>query len=141
MDYLDGLSGLNKFGKFLIRNCKDSQLKWLETALEKTGKNQPQCLLMDKLQALDDHTRDLIRACVAVAAVNGLHDFLSALEKAHDLYDNEVRVVVDGQDIVDLAADGIIRWDLFDWDRMFSGYPNLDEAENCLVTRKPLAGQ
>jgi len=138
------LSDLDKFGRLAIRKIKDGQLQWLELAMENRESDSDPALmypLYRRLKALDEDTKNIVRAAVTSAAIAGIHDFLFALESDHNDGDDEIEILVNGQNIVDLSEDGL-HYEVFFWDEDFSDYPDSRKAKELKTGKKdPDAGQ
>jgi hypothetical protein len=96
---------LDTFGKFLIENLWDRAIHhhllmerchWKAPALQ---------IVQSQLNATPPEVKQLIRECVAQALLTATHDFLFALQEAHDL-NKRIEVNVDGQNIA-AVSDGL----------------------------------
>src|SRR4051812_1454313 len=96
---------LDKFGKFLIQNLRDKALDY-HALVQKGHWNDEETKMVQKaITALDTKTKKLISDCVADALATGMHDFLFALQEAHD-NEEGIGVVVDRTDVAEVS-DGL----------------------------------
>lgn len=77
---------------------------------------------------MDQNMRELIIACIAVASVNGLHDFIKALVDNDDSTKN-IKICVDGRNIIDPEFCEMILKNR-DWDAQLSSLPGVDKILN-----------
>lgn len=120
---------MEKFGRLVIENCKDETVGRFEWLLNDVGASDLSRALSAKIAAIPEETKDALRDCVIESAMNGVHDFLFALQQSQD-FGEGIEVTVDGFDIVQ-ASDGL-HGEIFGeegFDAKFSKYPTSDDIE------------
>ena len=99
------LKPLDKFGAFVMHNLRDRALE-RHTLLQKGKLKAPAILeLQSALAALPKDTRQLLLRCVVDSVDVAIHDFLFALQEAHDMEEG-VEVLVDDTNIAG-ESDGL----------------------------------
>jgi hypothetical protein len=96
---------LERFGSFVISQLWDSALEHHDLLAKAHWRAPALQNLQDELAALSEKQKEIVRRCVAEALRDGLHDFLFALQEAHDLKTG-IEVLVDGKNIAELS-DGL----------------------------------
>lgn len=96
---------LNKFGKFLVQNLRDSGINFAENLLANHWKSPELINLQNEIQSFSDDKKNIIRQIVVKTIDNAIHDFLFAVVEQAD-FDNEIQIIVDKKNIVELS-DGL----------------------------------
>jgi len=96
---------LNKFGKFLVENLRDSGINFSEGLLINHWKAQELISLQNDLQSFSDNQKDIVRRVVVRTIDRAIHDFLFAIAEQAD-FDNEIQIMVDNKNIADIS-DGL----------------------------------
>jgi hypothetical protein len=114
---------LDKFGEFYVRNLRDKMLHDLDMLLSGSWNAPGVQDLQQRLVALPEDGRALIREAAEHMVVTGMHDLLFALQEEAD-NDGAIRLTVDGVEVAK-ASDGM-HGDIFSdegWIARFSQYP------------------
>jgi len=96
---------LNKFGKFLVENLRDSGINFLEGLLSSHWKSKESIILQTDLQSFTDKQKNIVRQVVVRVIDRAIHDFLFAVSEQVD-FDNDIQIKVDKKNIVDIS-DGL----------------------------------
>ncbi len=96
---------LNEFGKFITYNLRDRGINHYDLLAKGHWKAPSLQNLQNDLSKLTAEEPDIVRRCVVKVLDNALHDFLFALQEAHD-NDEEINIVVDNENIASLS-DGL----------------------------------
>lgn len=114
---------LDKFGRLLVTQLRDPAVYFFDAACEGRWKSPGMQDLQAELAALSPEQRDVARRALLMALDAGIHDFLFALQEAHDL-EKGVAVSVDGENVAELS-DGLQGepWTDNGWIARFSRYP------------------
>jgi hypothetical protein len=96
---------LDAFGNFVMKNLRDPALEFAELALAGKWKAPRIKKLQAELKDLNEEQRALIRRVVRSSVDSAIHDFLFAIQKAHDL-EQGTRVVV-AETNVAAVSDGL----------------------------------
>jgi hypothetical protein len=94
---------LDKFGHFLVENLRDKALEQNEMLLEGKLRGKSVQALQDKVLALRDDQRELLRAVVIDMLDTAMHDLLFALQDAHDR-ELGIEVLVDGENVAEQSG-------------------------------------
>ena len=99
------LKPLDKFGAFVMHNLRDRAIE-RHTLLQKGKLKAPAVLeLQSAVAALPKDTQKLLLSCIVDSVDVAIHDFLFALQEAHDM-EAGVEVLVDETNIAD-ESDGL----------------------------------
>lgn len=98
-------SPVDKFGQFIVENCRDKGIDFAEGLLKGDWKAPDLLELQRVLGTLNDTQKAAFLKAVTNAIDGAMHDFLFALQEQAD-FDNDIQIMVDGKDIVELS-DGI----------------------------------
>lgn len=101
----EGLSPVDKFGKFLMQHLRDAAIEDYEFLAAGYWKAPRVQELQQRLQSLSDEQLLLVRDCVLDAIDTGIGQFLFKLQEQAD-FENSIQVLVDGTDII-AASDGL----------------------------------
>jgi hypothetical protein len=116
------MEALQKFGRFMIANLRDRAIEQHDMLLKGALRGEAIQDLQDKLVALPDEQKALVRKVVVDALDTALHDLLFALQDAHDR-ELGIEVIVDGENVAE--ASGMLNGEhLGDegWIRKYSKY-------------------
>jgi hypothetical protein len=94
---------LDKFGRFLMENLRDSCVAFVDGLLAARWKSAP--ALQAELARFSDRQKALVRRCAIAGIDNAVHDFLFKLQEIADSK-NDIQMLVDGRNVVPLS-DGI----------------------------------
>ncbi|HKQ39082.1 MAG TPA: DUF6547 family protein [Verrucomicrobiae bacterium] len=97
------MSVLDKFGQFIIENLRDKAIEQNEMLLGGKLKAKNLHELQQMVAALPDKQKDLIRQVVRDLLNTAIHDFLFALQDAHDRR-HGIEVLVDGENIAEASG-------------------------------------
>jgi hypothetical protein len=114
---------LDKFGEFYVRNLRDKMLQDLDMLLSGSWNAPGVQDLQQRLVALPEDGRALIREVAEHMVVTGMHDLLFALQEEAD-NDDAIRLTVDGVEVAK-ESDGM-HGEIFSdegWIARFSQYP------------------
>jgi hypothetical protein len=114
---------LDKFGEFYVRNLRDKMLQDLDMLLSGSWNAPGVQDLQQRLVALPEDCRALIREAAEHMVVTGMHDLLFALQEEAD-NDGAIRLTVDGVEVAK-ESDGM-HGEIFSdegWIARFSQYP------------------
>jgi hypothetical protein len=95
----------DRFGAFVVANFRDAAINFFDGLARASWKSPRVQGLQAALAALTPEQRAVVRRCVIEAVDDGLHDFLFALQEAHNRGDG-IAVMVDGQNVAD-QSDGL----------------------------------
>lgn len=115
---------LDIFGKFIIKNLYDNPISFytmLENGQWKDGNSQK---LYEKIKLLPTDSKELIHQIIIQMLTNSLHDFLSALQEAHD-FQKRIEVRVNDTNIAAKTDDmqaAMLQGEMFDWIEKFSEF-------------------
>ena len=98
-------SSLDKFGKLVIRNLRDSGLEFFDGLTQGRWKAPELSDLQAELGKLAQRERDIVRCCVDRVLSTAMHDFLFALVESHHRNGN-IDVVIDGKSVIE-ESDGL----------------------------------
>jgi hypothetical protein len=97
------MDALEKFGQFTIANFRDKALQQHDMLLQGKLKEPAIKELQAKITALPEEQRALIRQIVVDTIDTAMHDFLFAIQDAHDR-ELGVEVLVDGKNIAEVSG-------------------------------------
>ena len=95
-------NALDKFGEFLVENLRDKGVSFAEGLLTNHWKGPKLLSIQNELQSFSVSQRDIVRQVVIKTIDVAIHDFLFAVSEQAD-FDNEIQIVVDGQNIVEFS--------------------------------------
>ena len=98
-------SPVDKFGKFIVENLRDKGIDFAEGLLRKHWKAPSLLDMQNEIANLNDTQKTAFIKAVTETIDGAIHDFLFALQEQAD-FDNDIQILVDGQNIVELS-DGI----------------------------------
>jgi hypothetical protein len=76
---------LDVFGEFLMKNLRDAALRSADCLLNGGAKAPSLARLQRDLAGMSEAQKDIVRRLVLEVVDSGTHDFLFALQEAHDL--------------------------------------------------------
>jgi len=96
---------LERIGKFLMTNFRDSALSSLDTLTSNNAKAPSLQKLQLEISNLSEEQKEILRRVCTHVLDSGLHDFLFAIQEASE--NNEgIEILVDGEDIAK-KSDGL----------------------------------
>jgi hypothetical protein len=96
---------LDKFGKFLVKNLRDTGISKAEGLLNGAWKAPALISLQTELGKLSDAQKEIVKKTVINSIDTAIHDFLFALQERAD-FDNDIQIIVDGENVAEIS-DGI----------------------------------
>lgn len=102
---MKALSPVDKFGKFIVENLRDKGIDFAEGLLKKHWKAPSLLEMQNEIANLNDTQKTAFINAITETIDGAIHDFLFAFQEQAD-FDNEIQILVDGQNIVELS-DGI----------------------------------
>lgn len=120
------MSALDKFGQFVVLNLRDRLLEQNEMLMRGKLKGRAIQELQERVAALNDDQRKVVRAVLVDAIDTAIHDFLFAIQDAHDR-NLGVEVFVDGENVAEVS--GVLNGEHLGedgWIRRYSHFSNLD---------------
>lgn len=117
------MDNLDKFGQFIIANLRDKAIK--QYLMLQSGQLRGKTIqeLQAKVVALSDENKEVVRQVVVDVLDTALHDFLFALQDAHDR-ELGIDISVNGQNVAEEC--GMLQGEpLGDngWIKRFSQFP------------------
>lgn len=116
-------TALDRFGELLVKSLRDKAIEQNEMLL--TGRLRGKAVqpLQARVSELTEIQKDVVRDLVSDLLNVAMHDFLAALQDAHDR-NTGIEVVVDGENIAE--ASGMLHGEIFGpegWVERFSSHP------------------
>lgn len=102
---MNAIAPVDKFGKFVVENLRDKGIDFAEGLLNKHWKAPSLLEMQNEIANLNDTQKTAFINAITETIDGAIHDFLFALQEQAD-FDNEIQILVDGQNIVELS-DGI----------------------------------
>lgn len=96
---------LNDFGRFVMENLRDAGLSHYDMLAAGSWKAPGLRRLQEEVAALTDAERAVVRRCVQDALDSAIHDFLFAVQEAHDA-GKGISILMDGENVAGLS-DGL----------------------------------
>ncbi len=115
------LSPVDKFGKFIVENLRDKGINYAEMLIKSLWKAPALLEMQNVIATLNPYQKRAFINAVTQTIDSSIHDFLFALQAQAD-FENEIQILVDGQNIVELS-DGI-HGEAYSDDGWFSKYSN-----------------
>lgn len=121
------MSSLNKFGQFIVANLRDKAIE--QHLMLQRGELRGKSIqdLQSKVASLPAEEKEIIRRVVVDALDTALHDFLFALQDAHDR-ERGIVVTVDGENVA--AASGMLHGEQLGeegWVKRFSRFADMQK--------------
>jgi hypothetical protein len=118
---------LDKLGRFLMSNLRDSGIDFIDGLAEGRWKAPVLLPLQADVVALPEETRRLMRRAFVAGIDGAIHDFLFKLTETAD-FEQDIQLVVDGRDVVPLS-DGLHGEPFGEdgWQARFSRYGEVEE--------------
>ena len=115
------MSNLDKFGKLITQNLRDSSLnRYL--SIESGKLKSKECMeLSEELSKFSEAQLEIIKKLITNCIDTGLHDFLFAIEEIQD----ELEISVNGEKILD-SSDGL-QGEIFTEDGWLAKFSNYGE--------------
>lgn len=116
---------LDIFGRFLMENLRDKAIYQLERLIHSKIKAPSSLSLQEELSKFTDDEINLIRKLFLDSIDSGIHDFLFAVQEVNDLEEEDINIIVNGENIAALS-DGL-QGELFTeegWILQYSEYPD-----------------
>ncbi|RFZ95187.1 hypothetical protein D0C36_06575 [Mucilaginibacter conchicola] len=119
-------NSLDKFGKFLVENLRDSGINHFELLLKAQWKAPALQSIQNELGELSDSQTETVKKAFIASIDSAIHDFLFALQEQAD-FKNEIRIMVDNNNIAELS-DGIHGESYSDdgWNAKYSKYEMIE---------------
>jgi len=102
---MKALPPVDKFGKFIVENLRDKGIDFAERLLTRHWKAPALLEMQNEIANLNETQKIAFIKAVTETIDGAMHDFLYALQEQAS-FDNEIQILVDGQNIVELS-DGI----------------------------------
>ncbi|MFN8349025.1 MAG: DUF6547 family protein [Spirosomataceae bacterium] len=115
---------LDTFGQFIIKNLYDNPISFYSMLENGQWKDKDSQKLYEKIKLLPTDSKKLIHQIIIQMLTNSLHDFLSALQEAHD-FQKGIEIMVNDSNIADKTDDmqaGMLQGEIFDWIERFSEF-------------------
>jgi hypothetical protein len=96
---------LGELGELLMTRLRDRGIDYVDALLEKKWKAPSLEKIQADLQLLSPEQQKLVRRAVVSAMDHAVHDFLFALQEAHEK-DGRIAVLVDGENVA-AKSDGL----------------------------------
>jgi hypothetical protein len=123
----EGLSPLDKFGKFLMQNVRDEAIRYYEDLARGHLKAPSVASLQEELGSMSDWQRVIVWRCVRVSVDVAIGSFLFKLQEQAD-FENEIQVLVDGVNVVESSE--ALHWEPYGedgWEAKYSAYGEAPE--------------
>jgi len=119
------MKNLDKFGQFVIANLRDKAIQ--QHLMLQRGELRGKTIqeLQSKVVSLPDEQKAIMRKVVADVIDTALHDFLFALQDAHDRRLG-IELAVDGHNVAEQS--GMLQGEPLGeegWIKRFSGFPKV----------------
>ena len=114
---------LEKFGEFVVKTLRDKAIEQNEMLLDGKLRGKAIQSLQSRVALFSDEQKTTVREMVRDLLDVALHDFMFAVQDAHDR-DLGIEVLVDGQNVAQLS--GALHEDAIGpegWVERFSAYP------------------
>lgn len=118
------LSALDRFGELLVKTLRDKAIEQNEMLLAGRLKGKAIQPLQLRVLELSEVQKDVVRDVVSDLVNVAMHDFLYALQDAHDRGIG-IEVTVDGQNVAEMS--GMLHGEVSGpdgWASRFSRYPS-----------------
>ena len=118
---MNTITPLDKFGKFLVENLRDKGMDFAEGLLKSHWKAPSLFEMQNQIANLNETQKMAFINAIKKTIDGAIHDFLFALQEQTNV-DNDIQILVDGQNIVELS-DGI-HGEAYSDDGWFAKYSN-----------------
>ncbi|MBN1329043.1 MAG: hypothetical protein JXA54_06175 [Candidatus Heimdallarchaeota archaeon] len=99
---MDTLESLDKFGKFICENFRDSAIDFCYKLLDGRWKAASLQKIENELQNFTQEQKLLITKCVVASIDTAIHDFLFAYEETSQT-SNDIQILIDNLDLNSLS--------------------------------------
>lgn len=124
------MNPVDTFGKVLIEKFRDDGMRYFDNLLQGRAPIDARQLSTRLSEMFTEEQKQLLLSAFADAIDVSMHDFLFALQVAHD-FNEGIEVLVDGKNIAkesdDLQGEP---WGDYGWIKKFSAFPELPRFDS-----------
>jgi hypothetical protein len=100
---MEDLNSLDKFGKFIMENCRDHGIEFSAGLLNNKWKSDHVQDVQTEISQLSENQKQALQKAFTIVLDVAIHNFLFALQ---DGFNDDIQILVDSKNLVNLS-DGI----------------------------------